>query len=71
MVWYSHFSKNCPQFVVILRVKCFSVINEADVDVFFLIFLCLLHDPTTVGSLISGSSASQLVHLEVLGSHTT
>ena len=35
----------------------FSTVNEAEVDV-FLEFLCFPHDPTTVGNLISGSSAS-------------
>ena len=35
VVWYSHLLKNFPQFVVIHTVKCFSVVNEAEVDVFF------------------------------------
>ena len=48
-------SKNFPQFVVIHRVKSFSVINEAEVDV-FLDFPCYFYDPTGVGILISGSS---------------
>ena len=56
MVWYSHVFKNFPQFVVIHTVKGFSVVNEAEVDV-FLEFLCFLYDPTDVGNLISGSSA--------------
>ena len=34
VVWYSHFLKNFPQFVVIHTVKCFNVVNEAEVDVF-------------------------------------
>ena len=34
MVWYSHLSKNFPQFVVIHTVKGFSVVNEK-VDVFW------------------------------------
>ena len=34
VVWYSHLFKNFPQFVVIHIVKGFSVINEAEVDVF-------------------------------------
>ena len=34
MVWYSHFFKNFPQFVVIHTVKGFGVINKAEVDVF-------------------------------------
>ena len=37
-------------------VKGFSVVNEAEVDV-FLEFPCFLYDPTDVGNLISGSSA--------------
>ena len=34
VVWYSHLLKNFPQFVVIHMVKDFSVVNEADIDVF-------------------------------------
>ena len=34
VVWYCHFLKNFPQFVVIHIVKGFSVVNEAEVDVF-------------------------------------
>ena len=34
MVWYSHHLKNFPQFVVIHTVKGFSVVSEAEVDVF-------------------------------------
>ena len=34
VVWYSHLFKNFPQFFVIHRVKGFSVVNEAEVDVF-------------------------------------
>ena len=56
MVWYSHLFKNFPQFVVIHTVKGFSVVNEAEVDV-FLEFSCFYDDPTDVGDLISGSSA--------------
>ena len=44
------------QFVVIRTVKGFSIINEAEVDA-FLEFPCFLYDPTSVGNLISGSSA--------------
>ena len=36
--------------------KGFSIINEAEVDV-FLEFLCFLHDPTNIDDLISGSFA--------------
>ena len=34
MVWYSHLLKIFPQFIVIHTVKDFSIVNEADVDVF-------------------------------------
>ena len=43
MVWYSHFFKNFPQLVVIHTVKDFSVVNEAEVDV-FLKFSCFFDD---------------------------
>ena len=49
-------SKNFPQFVVIHIVKGFSIVNEAEVDV-FLELSCFFYDPTGVGNLISGSSA--------------
>ena len=35
VVWYSHHLKNFPQFVVIYTVKGFSVVNEAEVDIFY------------------------------------
>ena len=56
VVWYSHLSQNFPQFLVIHTVKGFSIVNEAEVDV-FLKFSCFSYDPTDVGNLISGSSA--------------
>ena len=56
MVWYPHLFKNVPQFVVIHTVKGFSIVSEAEVDV-FLEFPCCLYDPTDVGNLISGSFA--------------
>ena len=56
MVWYSHLLKNFPKFVVIHIAKGFSIVNEAEVDV-FLEFSCFFYDPTDVGNLISGSSA--------------
>ena len=56
MVWYSHFLKNFPQFIVIHTVKGFSVVSEAEVDV-LLEFSCSFYDPVDVGNLISGSSA--------------
>ena len=56
MVWYSHFLKNFPQFVVIHTVRGFSVVSEAEVDV-FLELSCFFDDTMDVGNLISGSSA--------------
>ena len=56
MVWFSHLLKNFPQIVVIHTVKGFSVVNEAEVDV-FLEVLCFFDDPADVGNLVSGSSA--------------
>ena len=55
MVWCFHLFKNFPQFVVIHTVKGFSIVNEAEVDV-FLEFSHFFYDPTDVGNLISGSS---------------
>ena len=43
-------------FVVIQTVKGFSIVNEAEVDV-FLEFSCVFYDPTNVGNFISGSPA--------------
>ena len=56
MAWYSHLFPNFPQFVVIHTVKGFSIVNEAEVDV-FLEFPCFFYDLMDVGNLISGSSA--------------
>ena len=56
MVWYSHLLNNFPQFIVIHTVKGFSVLNEAELDV-FLELSCFFYDPTNVGNVISGSSA--------------
>ena len=49
MVCYFHLLKNFPQFVVIHIVKGFSVVNEAEVDV-FLEFSCFLYDPMNIGN---------------------
>ena len=55
MVWYSYPFKNFAQFVVILTVKGFGIVNKAE-DV-FLELSCFSYDPLDVGNLISGSSA--------------
>ena len=57
VVWHFHLLKNFPQFVVIHIVKCFSLLSESEIGV-FLKLPCFLCDPTNVGNLISGSSAS-------------
>ena len=56
MIWYSHFLKNFPQFLVIHTVKGTGIVNKAEVDV-FLKLSCFFNDRTDVGNLISGSSA--------------
>ena len=68
MIWYSHFLKTFPQFVVVHTVKRFSIVSEADGNA-FLGFPCFLYDPMDVGNLISGCS-NQFVHLKVLSSCT-
>ena len=60
---------------MIHTVKDFSVVNEAEVDV-FLKFSYFFYDAVDIGNLISGSSdflnsaCTLVVQLEVLGSHT-
>ena len=44
------------QFVVIHTVKGFSIVTEAEVDV-FLEFPCFFYEPIDIGNLTSGSSA--------------
>ena len=71
VVWYSHLLQNFPQFVVIHTVKGFSLVKEAEIDV-FLEFPCFFYDPMDVGNLIWSLClfSIQLVYLEVLSSHT-
>ena len=47
---------NFPQFSVIHTVKGFSIVNEAEVDIFQK-FPCFLYDPRNVGNLLCGSPA--------------
>ena len=44
------------QFVVNYTIKGFSIVSEAEVDV-FLEFPCFLYDPMNVRNLVSGSSS--------------
>ena len=57
MVWYFHHLKNfvvITHFVVILTVKGFGIVNEAEDG--FLEFSCFFYDQMDVGNLISDSS---------------
>ena len=56
VVCYFHLFKNFPQFILIHIVKGFSIVNEAEIDV-FLESPCFLHDPMNVCNLISGAFA--------------
>ena len=64
MVWYSHFLKNFPEFVVIQMVKGFSIVNKAEADV-SLELSCFFDDPVDVSNLISGSSAFSKTSLNI------
>ena len=64
VVWYSHFLKNFPQFVVIHTVKGFGIVNKAEIDV-FLELSHFFYNPTDVGNLISGSSAFSKTSLNI------
>ena len=63
-VWYSHFLKNFPQFVVIHTVKGFGIVNKAEIDVFLELY-CFFDDPAGVGNLIPGSSAFSKTSLNI------
>ena len=52
------------QFVVIHTVKGFGIVNKAEIDV-FLELSCFFDDPTSVGNLISGSSAFSKTSLNI------
>ena len=64
VVWYSHLFQNFPQFIVIHTVKGFGIDNKAEIDV-FLELSCFFDDPADVGNLISGSSASSKISLNI------
>ena len=64
MVWYAHLFQNFPQFIVILTVKGFGIVNKAEIDV-FLEFSCFFDDSADVGNLISGSSAFSNTSLNI------
>ena len=56
VVWYSGLFQNFPEFVVIHAFNAFSIVSEAELDV-FLESPCFFCDPTDVGSLTSGACA--------------
>ena len=64
MVWYSHLFENFPQLVVILSVKGFGVVNEAEFGI-FLEHSCTSSGPTDVDYVISGSSGFSLSGLNI------
>ena len=64
MVWYSHLSKNFPQFVVIQTVRGFGIVNKTEVDI-FLELSCFFNDPPDAGNLISDSSAFSKCSLNI------
>ena len=57
MIWYSYLFKNFLLFVMIYTVKSFSLVNEAEVEV-FLDFSSFFYDPVDVGHLISAKEYS-------------
>ena len=65
MVWYSHFLKNFPQFIVFHTVKDFVKVNKAEIDV-FLELTSFVDDPVDVGNLISDSSAFFNINLFIV-----
>ena len=64
MVCYSHLFQNFPQLIVIHTVKCFGIVNKAEIYVFRELS-CFFHDPADVGNLVSGSSAFSKTSLNV------
>ena len=56
VICYTHLLKNFPQFAVVHTVKCFGIVNKAEVDV-FLELSCFFDDSVDVDNSISGSSA--------------
>ena len=70
MVWYSHLLKNFPQFLVIHKVKGFSIVNEVDVFSGSHLLSPSLNKCWQFVFQFLSLFKIQLVHLEVLGSCT-
>ena len=64
VVWYSHLSKNFPQFIVIHTAKGFGRVNKAEIDV-FLEPSRFFNDAADAGNLISGSFAFSKTSLNI------
>ena len=56
VVWYFYRFKNFPQFFVIQTLKGFSVVNEAEVNI-FLELPWFVYDPVDVGNMVTNYSA--------------
>ena len=52
------------QFIVVYTVKCFGIVNKAEIDVFLQLF-CFFNDPVNAGNLIFGSSAFSKISLNI------
>ena len=63
VIWYSFLLKNSPQFVVIHIVKGFSVVNEAEVNVFleFSCFFFMIQQYIMRKKMISFASGAGMV----------
>ena len=35
VIWYSHFLKNFPEFVMVHKIKGFGIVNKAEVDIWY------------------------------------
>ena len=53
VIWYSCLMKNFPQFVMIHTVKCFSIVNEAEVDFFNPLAFSMIQQMLAIWSLLS------------------
>ena len=71
VVWYSHLFQYFPQLILIHTVKGFSIVNKAEIDVFFWNSLAfsMIQQILAIWSLFPLPFLKQLEHLEVHGSH--
>ena len=67
MVWYAHVFQNFPVCGDPHSQRLFMV-TKAEIDVFLELF-CFFHDPADFGNLISRSSASSEISLNILEVH--